>query len=126
MSGDVSRIPKTVKRHSRPLLDNGFIVSSVSLRHLEDSMSLMDKMKHGMDKARGEVSDLAATTKIRHDIGNLNDRKSALFTEIGRQVYALCQQGHAVSEVEAQCHEITTLDEQIKQKSDEIARINAA
>jgi hypothetical protein len=89
-------------------------------------MSLMDKMKHGMDKARGEVSDLAATTKIRHDIGNLNDRKSALFTEIGRQVYALCQQGPAVSEVEAQCHEITTLDEQIKQKSDEIARINAA
>ena len=89
-------------------------------------MSLMDKVKRGVDKARGEVSDLAATTKIRHDIGNLNDRKSALLTEIGRQVYALCQQGHAVSEVDAQCHEITALDEQIKQKSDEIARINAA
>jgi hypothetical protein len=89
-------------------------------------MSLMDKVKHGVDKARGEVSDLAATTKIRHDIGNLNDRKLALFTEIGHQVYALCQQGHPVSEVEAQCKEIADLDEQIKQKSDEIARINAA
>jgi hypothetical protein len=89
-------------------------------------MSLMDKVKHGVDKARGEVSDLAATTKIRHDIGNLNDRKLALFTEIGRQVYVLSQQGHGVSEVEAQCHEITALDEQIKQKTEEIARINAA
>ncbi len=89
-------------------------------------MSLVDKVKHGMDKAKGEVSDLAATTKIRYDIGNLNDRKAALFTEIGKQMYTLCQQGHAVSEVEAQCREITALDEQIKQKSDEIARINAA
>ena len=89
-------------------------------------MSLMDKVKHGMDKARGEVIDLAATTKIRHEISNLNDRKAALFGEIGQKVYALCQQGHAVSEVEAQCREITALDEQIKQKSDEIAHINAA
>ena len=89
-------------------------------------MSFMDKVKQGMDKAKGEVSDFAATTKIRHDISTLNDRKSALFAEIGRQVYALSQQGHPVSEVEAQCHEITSLDEQIKQKSEEIARINAA
>jgi hypothetical protein len=89
-------------------------------------MTLMDKVKQGMNKAKGEVSDLATTTKIRHDISNLNDRKSALFAEIGRQVYALCQQGHPVSEVEAQCKEITALEEQIKQKSDEIARINAA
>jgi hypothetical protein len=89
-------------------------------------MSFMDKVKQGMEKAKGEVSDLAATTKIRHDISSLNDRKSVLFGEIGRQVYALCQQGHPVSEVEAQCKEITALDEQIKQKSDEIARINAA
>lgn len=88
-------------------------------------MSFIDKVKQGMDKAKGEVSDLAATTKIRLDISNLNDRKSKLFTEIGRQVYALSQQGHAVSEVEAQCRELVTLDEQIKQKGDEIARINA-
>jgi hypothetical protein len=89
-------------------------------------MSLMDKVKHGVDKARGEVSDLAATTKIRHDISNLNDRKAALFGEIGQKVYVLCQQGHAISEVDAECREITALDEQIKQKGDEIAKINAA
>jgi len=89
-------------------------------------MSFMDKVKQGMDKAKGEVSDFAATTKIKHDISNLNDRKSALFAEIGRQVYALSQQGHVVTEVEAQCHEITALEQQIKEKSEEIARINAA
>jgi hypothetical protein len=89
-------------------------------------MSFVDKVKQGMEKAKGEVSDLAATTKIRHDISTLTDRKSVLFAEIGRQVYALSQQGHPVAEVEAQCREITELDLQIKQKSDEIARINAA
>lgn len=88
-------------------------------------MSFIDKVKQGMDKAKGEMSDLAATTKIRHDISSLNDRKSALYAEIGRQVYALSQQGHAVNEVEAKCREITALDQQIKGKSDEIARINA-
>lgn len=89
-------------------------------------MSFMDKVKQGVEKARGEVSDLAATTKIRLDISNLNDRKSALFGEIGRQVYALSQQGHTVSEVDGQCREITSLDQQIKDKSEEIARINVA
>jgi len=62
-------------------------------------MSFMDKVKQGMNKAKGEVSDFAATAKIRHEISNLNDCKSALFDEIGRQVYALSQQGHPVSEV---------------------------
>ena len=56
-------------------------------------MSFMDKVKQGMDKAKAEISDLAATTKIRHDISNLNDRKSAPFAEIGRHVYGLSQQG---------------------------------
>ncbi|HXW55893.1 MAG TPA: hypothetical protein VEJ67_09110 [Candidatus Cybelea sp.] len=89
-------------------------------------MTFLDKVKQSVDKARGEVSDLAATTKIRHEIGNLNDRKSALLVEIGRKIYALYQQGQGPAEVETPCRDIAALDEQIKQKSEEIARINAA
>jgi hypothetical protein len=89
-------------------------------------MSVLDKIKHGFDKAREEVTELAETTVIKHDIGKLNDRKEVLFTEIGRTVYSLCQQGRAMSEVEAQCREIHALEEEVKHKSEEIARINAA
>jgi hypothetical protein len=89
-------------------------------------MTFLDKVKQSVDKAREGVSDLAATTKIRYEISNLNDRKSTLLVEIGRKIYALCQQGQGPAGVEAECRGIAALDEQIKQKSDEIARINAA
>jgi uncharacterized protein YoxC len=89
-------------------------------------MSLMDKVKEGFDKAREEVSDLAETTMIKHDISKLNDRKNALLLEIGHKVYALHALGQNVNGVEAQCQEVQTIDGQIKGKSEEIARINAA
>jgi hypothetical protein len=87
-------------------------------------MSLLDKVKQGFDKAKEGVSDLAETTRIKHEIGKLNDRKTVLFGEIGRQIYALHGQGRVIAEVESQCGEILTLDENIKQKGQEIAHIN--
>lgn len=72
-----------------------------------------------------EVSDFAETTKIKHEISKLNDRKAVLCGEIGRQVYALYGQGHAIAEVEGQCRELHAIDEDIKHKAEEIARINA-
>jgi hypothetical protein len=88
-------------------------------------MSFMDKVKSGFDKAKEGISDLAETTRIKHDISLLNDRKAKLFGEIGRQMHALRGQGREVADVEALCQEIDALDVQIKQKADEIARINA-
>jgi hypothetical protein len=87
-------------------------------------MGLIDKVKEGFDKAKEGVSDLAETTRIKHEIGKLNDRKTVLFGEIGRQIYALHGQGRVIAEVEAQCSEIHTIDDNIKQKGEEIARIN--
>ena len=89
-------------------------------------MNLLDKVKHGFDVAKEEVSDLAETTIIKHDISKLHDRKTVLLGEIGRQVYALYVGGHGVNEVDVQCREVQTIDEEIKNKSEEIARINAA
>jgi len=89
-------------------------------------MSLMDKVKENFDKAKDGVSEFAETAKVKHEISKLNDRKAALIGEIGRQVYSLYGQGHVVAEVEAQCREVQTIDEEIKHKGEEIARINAA
>lgn len=87
-------------------------------------MSFMDKVKSGFDKAKEGISDLAETTKIKLEINKLESRKSELLGEIGKQVYALHKQGRAMAEVEAQCKEIDGLDEKIKERGDEIARIN--
>ncbi len=87
-------------------------------------MSFMDKVKSGLDKAREGVSDLAETTRIKYEISNLTSHKNELFGEIGRQVYALHAQGRPVVEVEAQCKEIDGLEQEIKKKGEEIARIN--
>jgi hypothetical protein len=70
------------------------------------------------------VSDFAETTKIKHDISVLNDRKTALFGEIGKQVFALRAQGRTIPEVEAQCKEIDSIDNDIKLKGEEIVKIN--
>ena len=87
-------------------------------------MSLLDKMKTGYDKAKEGVSDFAQTTKIKHEIGQLNDRKTELLNQIGQKVYALVVAGRAIPEVETECQGISSLEKEIKQKGEEIARIN--
>jgi ArsR family metal-binding transcriptional regulator len=89
-------------------------------------MSLIDKVKENFDKAKDGVSEFAETAKVKHEISKLHDRKAALVSEIGRQVFTLYGQGHVVAEVEAQCREVQAIDEEIKHKGEEIARINAA
>jgi hypothetical protein len=89
-------------------------------------MSLMDKVKENFDKAKDGVNEFAETAKVKHEISKLNDQKSALIGEIGNQVYTLYGQGHIVAEVEAKCREVQAIDEQIKHKGEDIARINAA
>ena len=86
-------------------------------------MGLMDKLMGGVEKAKGEVSDFAETTRLKRDIGRLNERKTELFEQIGREVYALHGQGRTVTEVEARCKEVQDVDAEIKKKAEEITRI---
>ena len=87
-------------------------------------MSFMDKVKSGFDKAKEGVSDFAETTKIKHEISKLTDRKNALLAEIGGKVYALHTAGQGVAAVETQCAEIDAIEVDIKKKGEEIVRIN--
>ncbi len=87
-------------------------------------MGLMDKFMGGMEKAKDEVADFAETTRLKRDIGKLNERKAELFERIGRDVYALHGQGRTVPEVEAQCRDVLGVDAEIKAKAEEMTRIN--
>ncbi|MEP6914665.1 MAG: hypothetical protein ABJC89_03435 [Acidobacteriota bacterium] len=89
-------------------------------------MSFFDKLKSGIDMAVEGVSDFAETTKLKLEVSKLNDRKTALFAEIGKQAYALRAQGRGLSEIEAQAKEVDTLEQEIKRVSDEIAKIGAS
>jgi ArsR family metal-binding transcriptional regulator len=87
-------------------------------------MAFMDRVKEGFGKAKVGVTELAETARIKHDINKLNDRKAELCGAIGTQIYTLYGQGRVITEVEGQCREIQALEEDIKQKADEIAQIN--
>ena len=54
----------------------------------------------------------------------MNDKKTELLKQIGQQVYTQFGAGHAPPEVEALCQEIAGLDKDIKQKGEDIARVN--
>ena len=89
-------------------------------------MGFMDKVKSGFEKAREGVSDFAETTRIKLEISKLGDRKTELFREIGRQLYAARAGGQVVeAAVEARCREIDGIEVEIKRKGEEIARINS-
>jgi uncharacterized small protein (DUF1192 family) len=89
-------------------------------------MSFFDKLKSGIDMAVEGVSDFAETTKLKLEVNKLNDRKTALFAEMGKQAYALRASGRGIAELEAQAKEVDTLEQEIARVSDEIARIGAA
>ncbi len=93
---------------------------------LEVFMSFMDKVKSGFDKAQHEINDFAETTKIKMEISKLQSRKTELFGQIGQQVFALHAKGQAPADVEASCKEIDGLDDQIKAKAEQIAKLNAS
>ena len=86
-------------------------------------MSLMDRFKKGVEKAKEEASDLAQTAKLKLDISKLNARKADLLGQIGGKVYDLHRQGRTVPEVEAQCQEISGIENQVKQMEAEIERV---
>ncbi len=88
-------------------------------------MSFLDKVKTGFDKAKEGISDFAETTRLKQEISALTARKGELFGEIGRQVYAQRAQERVTADVETKCTEIDGLDQQIKAKNEEIARINS-
>ena len=88
-------------------------------------MSFFDKLKTGIDRAAEGVSDFAETTKRKLEINKLNDRKTVLFADMGRQIYALRAQGREFPEVEAKCKEVDGLEQEIKRVEAEVAKINA-
>ena len=88
-------------------------------------MSLMDKLKSGLDKAQHEINDFAETTKLKMDVSKLQSRKKELFTTIGQQIYELHTKGQSTA-ADTTCKEIDGIEQEIAQKNEEIAKVGAA
>jgi len=87
-------------------------------------VNFMDKVKDGFGKAKEGISDFAETTRLRHEVSKLVDRKTHLFTEIGQQVYTARATGDVAADVDSHIKEIEELDKEIAHLGQEIARIN--
>jgi hypothetical protein len=88
-------------------------------------MSFFDKLKSGIDMAVEGVSDFAETTKLKLEVNKLNDRKTAVFAEMGKQAYALRASGRGIAELESQAKEVDSLEQEIARVSDVIAKVGA-
>ena len=89
-------------------------------------MTLLQRLKEGMEKATEQATALAQTTRIKMEIGRLNDRKNSLLADMGRQVYLMYQQGQTFPGMETLCQRVRETEAEIQQKGVEMERIQAA
>jgi hypothetical protein len=86
-------------------------------------MSFLDKLKEGLDRAAEEVNEFAQVSKIRLEIGRLQERLSGRFAELGRQLYQKHAAGEPPPDFSPQFEEIARLEEGIRHKQAEVDRI---
>jgi hypothetical protein len=79
-------------------------------------MSLLQKLREGVEKATGEVGELAQNARTKLEVARLNDDRNQLLREIGQQICARHAQGRPVPEVEDLCERVVALEAQIREK----------
>lgn len=84
---------------------------------------LTEGAKKGLEWAREEAGDLAATTKLKLEVREVYGRRDEAFNKLGRQVFAMHSEGRAMPEVKALCQEIAGLDKEVKRLEAEIERV---
>ena len=84
-------------------------------------MSFLQKLREGVEKATGEVGELAQSAKAKLEVARLNDDRNQLLREIGQEVYQLHLQGSGVPEVKALCARLEALEVEIREKEAQAA-----
>ena len=84
-------------------------------------MSFLQKLREGVEKATGEVGELAQSAKAKLEVARLNDDRNQLLRELGQQVYTLHTQGRAIPEVEPFCRRLAALETENNQREAEAA-----
>ena len=84
-------------------------------------MSFLQKLREGVEKATGEVGELAQSAKSKLEVARLNDDRNQLLRQLGEQIYARHKQGRPIPEVEDLCERLVALDAEIAQKDAQAA-----
>ena len=84
-------------------------------------MSLLQKLREGVEKATGEVGELAQSARTKLEIARLNDDRNQLLREIGQQIYTRHTQGRPIPEVEDLCERLEAIEADIRQKEAQAA-----
>jgi hypothetical protein len=90
---------------------------------------LFQKVKQGIGKgiatAGVKSKELLETTKIKSQINGLEDQKKALLEELGNIVYTMFIKGGFDEErLKTKCSAVAALDDQIKQKEEELREVH--
>jgi len=90
----------------------------------------LDKVKQGIDKGVNVVSvrskEALDAARIKSQIGALTDRRQEALTGLGEMVYGLFRQGSPGLDeiVRPKCEEIAGLDEEIRQREEELKQVH--
>jgi len=84
-------------------------------------MSFLQKLREGVEKATGEVGELAQSAKSKLEIARLNDDRHQLLRELGEQIYARHKQGRPIPEVEDLCERLVAIDAEIQHREAQAA-----
>ena len=79
-------------------------------------MSLLQKLREGVEKATGEVGELAQSAKSKLEFARLNNDRNQLLHELGEQIYARHRQGRPIPEVEEICERLVAVDAEIRRR----------
>jgi hypothetical protein len=86
-------------------------------------MSVWDRLRELMGRAKEGATDLAQVANIKLDIRGLESRRDSLFREIGRQAYSMRAEGRGVPEFESACAEVAQLEQRIADKEKEMQAV---
>lgn len=86
---------------------------------------LLDKVKQGIDKGVTVVSvrskELIEITRLKNQIGGLEEQMKKSLPELGEAVYRMyLQDGLNLDDIKAQCDAIVAMETQIREKKDEL------
>jgi hypothetical protein len=86
-------------------------------------MSVWDRIRDLMGRAKEGATDMAQLANLKLDIRGLEGRRDHVFREIGRKVWALQGEGRRFTEFEGECEEISQLEARLRDKQKELEAV---
>lgn len=86
-------------------------------------MSIMDRLRQLVTRARAGAADVAQVANLKLDIRSLEGRRDHLLREMGRKAFQLHGEGKGLPELAPSCQEIAQVERQIREKEVELQAV---